>query len=53
VRNWVRKLHRRLAALDGVTIEDKTLATIHFRRAKQKTAQTGGRLCGQRCEERG
>jgi trehalose 6-phosphate phosphatase len=37
VRNWVRKLHRRLAALDGVTIEDKTYSlTIHYRRAKQK-----------------
>jgi trehalose 6-phosphate phosphatase len=41
VRNWLRKLHRRLApldgVLDGVAIEDKTYSlTIHFRRAKQK-----------------
>ena len=37
VREWMGKLRRHLAPLDGVTIEDKTYSvTIHFRRAKHK-----------------
>jgi trehalose 6-phosphate phosphatase len=37
VREWVGRLRRRLAALPGVAIEDKTYSvTIHYRRARHK-----------------
>ena len=37
VRDWVRHLHKKLALLEGVVVEDKTYSvTVHYRCAKQK-----------------
>ncbi len=37
VREWMRMLERRLKAVRGITIEDKTYSiAIHYRRARQK-----------------
>src|SRR5688572_22021573 len=37
VREWVRTLRRRLADVDGVTIEDKTYSvTVHYRLARHR-----------------
>jgi trehalose 6-phosphate phosphatase len=37
VRFWVRQLQRKLAAIEGVTVEDKTYSvTVHYRQARRK-----------------